>query len=94
MGTEIDYQKAYEYFEQSDNPYAQYSLGVMYQRGLGVDQNNENAFDYFKQSATNGNVYGNYELARHYDYGIGCEKDEYLASCHYKKSLSFISRND
>ena len=32
MGTEIDYQKAYEYFEQSDNPYAQYSLGVMYQR--------------------------------------------------------------
>ena len=86
MGTEIDYQKAYEYFEQSDNPYAQYSLGVMYQRGLGVDQNNENAFDYFKQSATNGNVYGNYELARHYDYGIGCEKDEYLASCHYKKA--------
>lgn len=85
MGTEIDYQKALDYFQQSDNPYAQYSLGVMYQRGLGVDQNDESAFDYFKQSAIGGNVYGNYELARHYDYGIGCQKDEDLANHHFKK---------
>lgn len=85
MGTENDYQKALDYFQQSNNPYAHYSLGVMYQKGLGVDQNDETAFDYFKQSAIYGNVYGNYELARHYDYGIGCEKDEDLVDHHYKK---------
>ena len=49
MGTEIDYQKAYEYFKQSDNLYAQYSLGVMYQRGLGVTQSDAIADVYKRQ---------------------------------------------
>lgn len=86
MGTEIDYQKAYEYFERSDNPYAQYSLGVMYQRGLGVTQSDEKALEWFELSADGGNAYGNYEVARHYDYGIGCEKDETFTNTHYQKA--------
>ena len=86
MGIEIDYQKAYEYFEQSDNPYAQYSQGVMYQRGLGVTQSDAIALEWFALSADGGNAYGNYEVARHYDYGIGCEKDETLAESHYQKA--------
>ena len=88
MGTEIDYQKAYEYFEQSDNPYGQYSLGVMYQRGLGVIQSDGKALEWFELSADDGNAYGNYEVARHYDYGIGCEKNENLAISHYQKAYN------
>lgn len=86
MGTEIDYQKAYEYFEQSDNPYAQYSLGVMYKRGLGVIQSDATALEWFALSADGGNAYGNYEVARHYDYGIGREKNDTLAESHYQKT--------
>lgn len=86
MGTEIDYHKAYEYFEQSDNPYGQYSLGVMYQRGLGVIQSDEKALEWFELSADGGNAYGNYETARHYDYGIGCEKNDALANFYYQKA--------
>lgn len=86
MGTEIDYQKAYEYFKQSDNPYAQYSLGVMYQRGLGVIQSDAIALEWFALSADGRNAYGNYEVARYYDYGIGCEKDETFTNTYYQKA--------
>lgn len=92
MGTEIDYQKAYEYFKQSDNLYAQYSLGVMYQRGLGVTQSDAIALEWFELSADGGNAYGNYEVARHYDYGIGREKNETLAESHYQKAYHSFSR--
>ena len=92
MGTEIDYQKAYEYFKQSDNLYAQYSLGVMYQRGLGVTQSDAIALEWCELSADGGNAYGNYEVARHYDYGIGREKNETLAESHYQKAYHSFSR--
>jgi len=92
IGTEKNYEKAYQLLLKSDSCYAQYLLGVMYQRGLEVECNGSIAFDYFNKSADGGNIYGIYEVARHYDYGIGCRKDSEKADDYYRKAYTHFVR--
>ena len=58
FGTEINYTKAHEYFEESikyntsENAKSWNSLGYLYYYGLGVEKDIKKAFDYFKIGVT------------------------------------------
>lgn len=44
------YREALAYLNAAENSYAKYQLGVMYERGLGVDIDNYKAYIYYKQA--------------------------------------------
>lgn len=60
-----DYDEAYKYLVEAadlDNPEAQYNLGVMYDRGVVVEQNKEQAKYWYKKAADNGWADAQYNL--------------------------------
>lgn len=85
-GTDIDYLKAVAHFQNSDNQYAEYCLGTMYQRGLGVEQNDCIAFEYFESSAEKNNPFARYETARYLEQGIIVAKDMERAMTLYENA--------
>jgi len=46
--------------------HVQYSLGSLYYRGLGVEQDYQAALELYSKSAAQGNAYADYELAKMY----------------------------
>lgn len=75
-GTDIDYLKAVAHFQNSsDNQYAEYCLGTMHQRGLGVEQNDRIAFEFFESSAEKNNPFAQYETARYLEQGASVVRD-------------------
>lgn len=77
-GCETDYTQAlYWYHKAADegNMYSQYSIGLCYQKGLGVPQDDEQAINWFRQSSENGNPQAAYVLAECYLDGNGVIKD-------------------
>ncbi len=54
---------------EKDNADAQYNLGILYQKGLGVEKNLKAAFIWYKRSAANGNTDAMYNLGIMYDKG-------------------------
>lgn len=54
---------------EKDNADAQYNLGILYQKGLGVEKNRKTAFIWYKRSAANGNTDAMYNLGIMYDRG-------------------------
>lgn len=55
--------------------YVWYRIGKMHCYGLGTEQNNEKAFEWFLKSAQEGNKFAQYSLANLYYYGNGAEKN-------------------
>lgn len=51
------------------NAFAQYNLGVMYYKGEGVQKNNANAVEWFKQAAKQGHTKSQYNLEVMYSNG-------------------------
>lgn len=85
LGTEMNYEKAIEYFQLAENnKYALYLLGMMSKRGLGKEKDDKTAFQYFFRSANQGNAYAQYETALAYETGRGVKKDEEQAEFYYK----------
>ena len=75
---EVDYTQAlYWYHKAADegNMYSQNSIGLCYQKGLGVPQDDEQATSWFKKAAKSGNPQAAYHLAECYMDGIGVRKD-------------------
>ena len=73
-----DYKKALYYFSYEANlgdDKAQYNLGIMYKKGLGVPVNNNEAFSWFFLSANQGNILANYALGHAYLKGSGIKKN-------------------
>ena len=95
IGTERNFEKAFEWFERSayaDNKYALYSLGDMYYYGKGVEQNIEKAFQMYKRSADKGNPYGCYRTAKMLESGAVEEDAGELSEKYFKKAYSgFLS---
>jgi len=58
---------------------AQWSLGLMYQFGLGVEKDDIEAFRLYELSANLGNTFGQYYLAMMYLFGDGIPRDDYEA---------------
>jgi len=71
--------------EQGDAK-AQYNLGVMYDQGIGVEQNYKQAFYWFKKSAEQGEANAQYNLGVMYGQGQGVLQDYKQAFYWWKKS--------
>lgn len=77
-----DYKKALYYFSYDANlgdDQAQYNLGIMYKKGLGVPVNLNEAFSWFYLSANEGNILANYALGHSYLKGSGIKQNYKLA---------------
>lgn len=74
-----DYDKAYNTMrslaETVDHSYAQYYLGIMYSKGQGVLQDDNEASEWFKRAAENKVPQAQYKLGKMYMKGVGVPKD-------------------
>ena len=69
-------------------PYVQYRIGKMFCYGLGTEQNNQKAFEWFERSAKQKNKFAQFSLANLYYYGSGVEKDLSQAFLWYQRASS------
>ena len=91
LGTEQDYQKAFEWFERSakqKNKFAQFSLANLYYYGSGVKKDLSQAFLWYQRSSSQGQPYAAYSIAQMYRYGEYVTKDNDTAQRYYKQALS------
>jgi len=64
------------------------NLGVMYERGRGMDKNPRKAFECYQKAAKKGHVLGFYNLALLYETAKGVVKNEKKAFKLFKKAAS------
>ena len=72
LGTEQDYEKAFEWFERSakqKNKFAQFSLANLYYYGSGVEKDLSQAFLWYQRSSSQGQPYAAYSIGQMYRYG-------------------------
>ncbi len=84
-----DYKTALYYLSYDANlgdDKAQYNLGIMYKKGLGVPVDENEAFNWFFLSANQGNILANYALGHAYLKGSGINKNFKLAFNSFKFS--------
>lgn len=67
--------------------YLDYRIAKHFNRGLGVEQDQEEAAKYFFLAADKGNGYAQYSLANMYKNGVGVEQD-------YEEALMFFELSD
>ena len=91
LGTEQDYEKAFEWFERSakqKNKFAQFSLANLYYYGSGIEKDLSQAFLWYQKSSSQGQPYAAYSIAQMYRYGEYVTKDNDTAQRYYKQALS------
>ena len=66
---------------------AQYRVGRCYDKGHGVEENNQEAFKWYSKSAQQGYYKAEYQLARAYIKGKGVTADEKKARSWVKKAV-------
>ncbi len=91
LGTEQDYQKAFEWFERSakqKNKFAQFSLANLYYYGSGIEKNLSQAFLWYQRASSQGQPYAAYSIAQMYRYGEYVTKDNDTAQRYYQQALS------
>ncbi|KAI9246878.1 hypothetical protein BDA99DRAFT_543066 [Phascolomyces articulosus] len=67
-----EYEQGIRWLERAaitDNPRALFRLGLMYEEGIGVEQDNDTAKRYFKAAADEGNAAAQFQLAIMYSFG-------------------------
>ena len=91
LGTEQDYQKAFEWFERSakqKNKFAQFSLANLYYYGSGIEKDLSQAFLWYQRASSQGQPYAAYYIAQMYRYGEYVTKDNDTAQRYYQQALS------
>ena len=91
LGTEQDYQKAFEWFERSakqKNKFAQFSLANLYYYGNGVEKDLSQAFLWYQRATSQGQPCAAYSIAQMYRYGEYVTKDNDTAQRYYQQALS------
>ena len=81
-----DYQTAHREFSilaTAGDGIASYYLAFMYYQGQGIEQNLEQAFQYFQQAALTGYPPAQDTLAYFYNHGLGTDKDSMRAYVWY-----------
>ena len=84
-----DYKEALyylSYYAVLGDPKAQYNLGLMYNKGLGVDVDKQEAIGWFFLSSEQGNMLAQYSLGLAYLKGNGVSKDNFKALNFFKKA--------
>ncbi len=82
-----DYKIAFEIWHklaEEGDPIAQNSLGVLFQKGQGVDQNFTLSYDWFKKSAEKGYTPAQVSLGYIYDQGMGIKQNKINAYMWWK----------
>ena len=91
LGTEQNYQKAFEWFERSakqKNKFAQFSLANLYYYGNGVEKDLSQAFLWYQKSSAQGQPYASYAVAQMYSKGEYVSQGGETAQRYYKAALS------
>lgn len=91
LGTEQDYQKAFEWFERSakqKNKFAQFSLANLYYYGNGIEKDLSQAFLWYQKSSAQGQPYASYAVAQMYSKGEYVSQGGETAQRYYKAALS------
>lgn len=91
LGTDQDYQKAFEWFERSakqKNKFAQFSLANLYYYGSGIEKDLSQAFLWYQRASSQGQPYAAYSIAQMYRYGEYVTKDNDTAQRYYQQALS------
>ncbi len=81
--------RAFIYFSQSakaGQPEASNMLGILYQEGRGVPQNERTALVFFQEAAIKGSRHAQMNLARAYELGLGTPQDQTRAVLWYRKA--------
>jgi TPR repeat protein len=71
---------------KNHHPSAQYSLGFMYAKGLGIHKDEIRAVEWFQKAADQGDIKAQYSLGFMYLKGLGIHKDEVKALKWYQKA--------
>ena len=83
------YENAREWFEKSAEQglaQAQFSLGVMYDQGRGVPQNDAKAFEWYEKAAQQGDVDAQLSLGVMYMIGQGVAQNQATAKELFKQA--------
>jgi TPR repeat protein len=65
---------------------AQYSVGMMYLAGQGVEKNPEEGASWIKKAADQGHAYAIFKMGELYESGIGVAKDVARSAAYYKQA--------
>jgi len=83
-----DHEKAWQTMmplaQNSNHPYAQYYLGVMFAKGQGVEQDDKEAAQWYLKAAKQGVKEAQFRLAQMYSKGKGVPQDDEAAYAWYK----------
>ena len=82
-----EYEKAFELFKQiaeADDPYGQYSLGFMYENGVGVEADSEKSLAWYKKAAEQDHAESQCKVGLyHYNEGHKLENGYRAPGSHY-----------
>ncbi len=73
---------------EADDAEAQRNIGIMYQQGLGLPQNNAEAAKWYRRAAENGHVRAQQNLGAMYEEGTGVLQDQAEAAKWYRMSAA------
>lgn len=89
-GTQRNYLAALDIYKEIaggyEDTYAMNNIGYIYANGFGVDQDYEEAFKWYLQSAEKGNPEAAWQVGNAYYYGQGIEKDQIQAKKWFDRS--------
>jgi TPR repeat protein len=86
-----DYTKALKIWlplAEQGNAQAQYRLGFMCFKGLGVPEDYEQAMAWYRMASTQGNADANFSLGFMYSTGSGVTQDDYQAELWFRKAAA------
>lgn len=64
------------------------NLGVLFERGVGIDKDPEKAFAYYTKASDLGNIDGMFNLGSCYEHGVGTSESTELAKEQYRAAAS------
>ncbi|GBC51776.2 kinase-like domain-containing protein [Rhizophagus irregularis DAOM 181602=DAOM 197198] len=75
IGTTLNPDAAFKYFEKASSPpyqhsTAQYYFGICYEYGIGTKENKSNAFYWYRQAAHNGHAIAQYYMGNFFQFGV------------------------
>lgn len=79
---------------RNGDAYAMYTLGKMYLKGVGVEQNATRSATWFSKASAAGISYAHYELAKLCRDGVGLDTDEEYADTLFKMALQTLQQQE
>ena len=78
--------REWEPLAEQGNASAQFNLGVMYDNGIGVAENDKVAAQWYQRAAEQSDADAQYNLGVMYEYGEGVPRDDKLAAQWYQRA--------